>query len=154
MNYEVRQEQVQSVKRTFLLLFSSRLMLSRQECKPGITVCTVNPVAVSETTPMLWLYTTLRIYTELSNTVTIGQVEGNMIKHSGIRVPVWSIVLQLLGWMLLKIRIASKTVSNKSCSELNFVKKVHEHLCLSRPGVELGDLKDWQVWSIILMGKS
>ncbi len=28
--------------------------------------------------------------------------------------------------------------------------KVHEHICLSAAGVELGGSKDWQVWSIIL----
>ncbi len=77
-----------------------------------------------------------------------------MIKHNGIRVPMWSIVLQILGWTLLKIRITSKKFQIKAVRNWILSKKVPERLCLSHPRVELGGSKNWQVWSIVLKGKS
>ncbi len=43
-----------------------------------------------------------------------------------------------------------KKGSNKSCSELNFVQKVLECICLSPPWVELLGSKDQYVWNLIM----
>ncbi len=68
------------------------------------------------------------------------------------RLAVWSIILKgnsklysISDSMLPKIRIVSKKASNKSCSELNYVQKSHERICLSTTGTELGSSKYWQV---------
>ncbi len=58
--------------------------------------------------------------------------------------------ISIWGSTLPKIRIASKKCSNKCCSKLNFVQKcsrAHVSIC---PRVELGGLKDWYSWNIML----
>ncbi len=55
----------------------------------------------------------------------------------------------LWGSAMPKIRSASKKASNKSCSELNFIQKVSERICLSPPRVELGSSKDQYIRNLI-----
>ncbi len=40
--------------------------------------------------------------------------------------------------------------SNESCSELNFVQAVREHVCIPPPTAGLWPSKDWNSWNIIL----
>ncbi len=62
--------------------------------------------------------------------------------------------ISLLGWMRLKIRIASKTFQIKVVRNWILYKKVRTCICLSTPRVELEGSKDWQLQSIILKGNS
>ncbi len=63
----------------------------------------------------------------------------------------------LWGSALPKIRITSKKASNKSCSELNFVKKVGGHICLSPSEVELGGFSisiHYKISNVLIFGAS
>ncbi len=67
----------------------------------------------------------------------------------------WKIILyrnskihSFKGSTLPKVRITWKKAWNESCSELNFVQKVRECICLFPPGVELVGSKDQYVWNL------
>ncbi len=58
--------------------------------------------------------------------------------------------ISLLGWTLPKIRIASKKVSNKNCSELNFTQRsllAHKSISLRSGARGLERLASWKYYS-------
>ncbi len=55
----------------------------------------------------------------------------------------------LYSWMLQKILIISKNVSNEICVKLNFLQKTRGSISLSTLEVELGAFKDLCFWNII-----